>query len=230
MLRKTLPVLALAAAAAAWGQEGEHSMLVGASFGAASYESFGRVAAEFRSSYNVGFRFGADFYSGDGRFTNLVNFDFTSTEGYFGRPIKIFDFNYNAPIYLTPGPLRPAVRPFFGARFATGNGGGSQGQLGILGGVRFKPSPTKCIFSDVYVGWRGRFYALPFETAFEREEWKSSFAFRNANTIEIVVPLCIYITAALDYDFAKVTRASRDDEPGTRKPVFSSGFGPAFTF
>ncbi len=230
MLRKTLPVLALAAAAAAWGQEGERSMLVGASFGAASYESFGLVAAEYQSSYNVGFRFGADFYSGDGRFTNLVNFDFASIEDYFGRPIKIFDFNYNVPIYLTPGPLRPAVRPFFGARFATSARGGSQGQLGILAGVRFKPSPTKCIFSDVYVGWRGRFYALDYETAFEPEGWKSSLAFRNANTIEIVVPLCIYITAALDYDFANVRPATRDDEPGTRKPVFSGGFGPAFTF
>jgi hypothetical protein len=230
MLRKTLPILALAAAAAAWGQEGERSTLVGASFGAGSYESFGLAAAERLSSYNVGFRFGADFYRNDGRFTHLVSFDFAPIEDYFGGPIKIFDFDYNVPIYFTSGPLRPAVRPFFGARFASGASGGSQGLLGILGGVRFKPSPTKCIFSDVYVGWQGRFHALRFETAFEPDGWKSSFAFRNANTIEIVVPLCIYITAAVDYDFAKVSPATRDDEPGTRKPVFSGGFGPAFTF
>jgi hypothetical protein len=230
MLKKTLPVLALAAAAGAWGQAGEHSTLVGASFGAASYEAFGQVEDEYKSSYNVGFCLGADFYRNDGRLTHLVTLDFAATEGYFGLPIKIFDFNYNLPIYFTSGLLQPAVRPSFGARFATSTRGGSQGQLGILAGVRFKPSPTKCIFSDVYVGWQGRFHALDFETAFEPDGWKSGFAFRNANTIEIVVPLCIYITAAVDYDFAKVKPASRKVDPGTRKPVFSGGFGPAFTF
>jgi len=230
MLNKTLLVLAVAAASAACAREIDHSSLVGAAFGATSYEAFGPVDGRMESSYNVGFHFGADFYRNDGHLTHLVSFDFAPTEDYYGRAIKIFDFNYNLPIYFTSGVLRPAVRPFFGARFATSDRGGSQGQLGMLAGMRFRPSPTKCIFSDLYFGWRGRYDALPFETAFEPDGWKNSFAFRNANTIEIVVPLCIYITAALDYDFTKVKPLSRKEDPGSRKPVFSGGFGPAFVF
>jgi hypothetical protein len=223
-------VIVLAAAAAAYAQEFEHSTLVAGALGATSYEAFGRVAREMESSYNVGFHLGADLYRNDGRLTHLVTFDFAATEGYFGLPIKVFDFNYNLPIYFTSGALRPAVRPFFGARFATSVRGGSVGQLGILGGVRFKPSPTKCTFSDLYFGWRGRYGSLGFEEAEEDDGWKSGFAFRNANTIEIALPFCIYITAALDYDFTKVEPASRGEEVTSRKPTFSGGFGPAFFF
>ncbi len=229
-MRNRVLVIVLAAAAAASAQEFEHSTLVASALGATSYEAFGPVEGVMESSYNVGFHFGADLYRNDGRLTHLVAFDFAATEDYYGRAIKIFDFNYNLPIYFTSGALRPAVRPFFGARFATSDRGGSQGQLGILAGVRFKPSPTKCTFSDVYFGWRGHYDALPFETAFEPDGWKSGFAFRNANTIEIALPFCIYVTAALDYDFTKVEPASRKDESGNRKPTFTGGFGPAFVF
>ena len=229
-MRNRVLVVVLAAAAAACAQEFEHSTLVAGALGATSYEAFGEVARERESSYNVGFHLGADIYRNDGRLTHLVTFDFAATEGYAGPPIKIFDFNYNLPIHFTSGVLRPAVRPFFGARFATSGVGGSVGQLGILGGVRFKPSPTKCTFSDLYFGWRGRYGSLGFEEAEEDEGWKSGFAFRNANTIEIALPFCIYITAALDYDFTKVEPASRGEEETSRKPTFSGGFGPAFFF
>ncbi|HUV86618.1 MAG TPA: hypothetical protein VMX79_05845 [bacterium] len=229
-MRNRVLVVVLAAAAASYAQELEHSTLVGGVLGAASYEAFGVVDAARESSYNVAFHLGADFYRNDGRVTHLVTFDLAATEGYFGLPIKVFDFNYNLPVYFTSGPLRPAVRPFFGARFATSDRGGSLGQLGVLGGVRFRPSPTKCIFSDVYFGWRGRYGSLEFEEAEEDEGWKNGLAFRNANTIEIVLPFCIYVTAALDYDFTKVEPASLKDETGTRKPTFSAGFGPAFFF
>jgi len=229
-MRNRVLVVVLAAAAASYAQELEHSTLVGGALGATSYEAFGRVEGKMESSYNVAFHLGADFYRNDGRVTHLVTFDLAATEGYFGLPIKVFDFNYNLPVYFTSGPLRPAVRPFFGARFATSDRGGSLGQLGVLGGVRFRPSPTKCIFSDVYFGWRGRYGSLEFEEAEEDEGWKNGLAFRNANTIEIVLPFCIYVTAALDYDFTKVEPASLKDETGTRKPTFSAGFGPAFFF
>jgi hypothetical protein len=236
MAKTTLALIVIAAAgaftaaSAAHAREAEHSTLVGGAFGVTSYEAYGEVRNVMESSYNVGFHLGADFYRDEGYLTHLVTFDFAATEGYSGLPIKIFDFNYNLPIYFTSGALRPAVRPFFGARFATGGTGGSVGQLGILGGVRFRPSPTKCIFSDLYFGWRGRYDALPFETAEEPDGWKSGFAFRNANTIEIAAPFCIYITAALDYDFTKVAPAGPEQEPTNRKPTFSGGFGPAFVF
>jgi hypothetical protein len=226
----TAATLVAVTAIAAAAQEFEHSTLVAGALGATSYEAFGRVEGVMESSYNVGFHLGADLYRNDGRLMHLVTFDFAATEGYTGPPIKIFDFNYNLPIHFTSGVLRPAVRPFFGARFATSVRGGSVGQLGILGGVRFKPSPTKCTFSDVYFGWRGRYGSLGFEEAEEAEGWKNGLAFRNANTIEIALPFCIYVTAALDYDFTKVEPASRKDESGNRKPTFTGGFGPAFFF
>lgn len=229
-MRNWVLVVVLAAATASYAQELAHSTLVGGVLGAASYEAYGRVEGKMESSYNVAFHLGADFYRNDGRVTHLVTFDLAATEGYSGLPIKVFDFNYNMPIHFTSGTLQPAVRPFFGARFATSGRGGSLGQLGFLGGVRFRPSPTKCIFSDVYFGWRGRYGSLEFEEAEEDEGWKSAFVFRNANTIEIVLPFCIYVTAALDYDFAKVAPASPKDESGTRKPTLSAGFGPAFFF
>jgi len=235
MAKTAVAVIAIAAgafvaAAAAYGQESGHSTLVGAAFGATSYEAYGRVEQVMESSYNVGFHLGVDFYRNDRHLTHFVSLDLAATEDYSGLPIKIFDFNYNLPIYFTSGMLQPAVRPSFGARFATSTRGGSVGQLGILGGIRFKPSPTKCIFTDLYVGWRGRYGTLRYETAYEPDGWKNGFAFRNANTIEIVAPLCIYITAALDYDFTKVAPANLKQEGTNRKPVFSGGFGPAFSF
>jgi hypothetical protein len=222
-------VLALAAAAA-FAQEFEHSTLVAGALGATSYEAFGRVGGEIESSNKVGFHLGADLYRKDGRVTHLVTFDLAATEGHAGLPIKVFDFNYNLPIHFTSGVLQPAVRPFFGARFATSVRGGSVGQLGILGGVRFKPSPTKCTFTDVYFGWHGRYGSLGFEEAEEPEGWKHGLAFRNANTIEIALPFCVYVTAALDYDFTKVQPAGQGEEETSRKPTFSGGVGPAFFF
>ena len=230
MLLRTVCATTLVAVALAGAQGLGHSTLVGGAIGVATYEAFAAPAGELESSYNVGFHFGADFYRNDGRVTHLVTFDFAATEGYFGLPIKVFDFNYNLPIHFGSGRLRPAVRPFFGARFATSERGGSVGQLGILGGVRFKPSPTKCIFSDLYFGWRGRYGSLPFEEAEEAEGWKHSFIFRNANTIEIVLPFCIYVTTAVDFDFSKVAGPPGSTETGTRKPNFSGAFGPAFFF
>lgn len=229
-MRNWVLVVILAAAAAAWGQSFEHSTLAAGALGATSYESFGVVGGEMESSYNVAFHLGADLYRNDGRLTHLVTFDLAATEGYFGLPIKIFDFNYNLPIHFASGMLQPAVRPFFGARFATGERGGSVGQLGVLGGVRFKPSPTKCIFTDVYFGWRGRYGSLGFEEAEEEGGWKNTLAFRNANTIEIALPFCIYVTAALDFDFTKVRAAGQGEEGTSRKPTFSGGVGPAFFF
>jgi hypothetical protein len=230
MLKRVIFVFAWAAAAAAYAQDFEHASLVGGAFGATSYEATAAVAGELERSYKVAFHFDADFYRNDGYFTHLVTFDYAATESYTARPIKIFEFNYNLPIYFTPGPLRPAVRPFFGTRFATSIRGGSLGQLGILGGVRYRPSPTKCIFSDIYFGWQGRYGSLDYERTEETEGWKSGFAFRNANTIEIVLPLCIYITTALDYDFTKIAPATAKAESESRKPVFSGAFGPAFAF
>jgi hypothetical protein len=229
-MRSTVLIFILAAAATAHAQEFEHSTLVGGALGATSYEAYGLAAGEIESSYNVAFHLGADFYRNDGHVTHLVTFDVASTEGYSGLPIKVFDFNYNMPIHFTSGTLRPAVRPFFGARFATSERGGSVGQLGILGGVRFKPSPTKCIFSDVYFGWRGRYGSLAFEQAGEDEGWMNGIAFRNANTIEIALPFCIYITTALDYDLTKVRIAGQTEGGTSRKPVFSGACGPAFFF
>jgi len=230
MFKRMILPFACAAAAAAHAQDFEHASLVGGAFGATSYEASAAVGDELERSYKVAFHFGADFYRNDGYFTHLVTFDYAATEGYAGRPIKIFDFNYNLPVYFTPGPLSPAVRPFFGARFATGVRGGSLGQLGILGGVRYRPLPTKCIFSDIYFGWRGRYGSLAYERAEETQGWKSGFAFRNANTIEIVLPLCIYITTALDCDFTKIAPATAKAEGESRKPTFSGAFGPAFSF
>jgi len=231
MILRTVCTTALVAAALAGAQGMGNSTLVGGALGVATYEAFAVVGGELESSYNVGFHFGADFYRNDGRVTHLVNFDYVSAKDYFGYdPIKFFTFNYNIPIYLTSGRLSFAARPLFGARFATSDAGGSQGELGVLGGVRFAPAPEKCIFSDLYVGWRGRYGALAFERADEPEGWKHSFVFRNANTIEIVLPFCIYVTTAVDFDFSKVAPPAGSDETGTRKPNFSGAFGPAFHF
>lgn len=230
-MKRIAVIVALAAAPLAAAQGGDHSYLVGGAFGAASYEAYGLSGDAVERSYKVGFHMGGDLYRNDGRVTHLVSFDYFSTQDYDGvTPIKIFDFTYNLPIFLTSGPLRPAACPFFGARFATSRDGGSLGQLGILGGVRFKPSPTKCTFSDVYFGWRGRYGSLSYEYPTDFRGWKSGLIFRNANTIEIFLPLCIYITAALDYDFYDVGSTATGFEGESRKPVFSGGFGPAFHF
>jgi hypothetical protein len=230
MVKRIIVMAALAAAPLAAAQDAAGSYLAAAAFGAASYEAYNVAAGGVvERTYGVGFHLGGDFYRNDPHVTHLVSFDYFSTQDYSGlTPIKVFDFTYNMPVYFLPGPLRPAVCPLFGARFATSRGGGSLGQLGILGGLRYVPSPTKCIFSDVYFGWRGRYGSLGYEHATEPEGWKSGFIFRNANTIEIYLPLCLYITAALDYDFYDVGSAAAEGE--SRKPVFSGGFGPAFHF
>jgi hypothetical protein len=228
---KRIAVIAALAAAPLAAAQGDHSYLVGAAFGAGSYEAYAISAGAVERSYEVGFHMGSDLYHNDGRVTHLVSFDYFSTNDYYGvAPIKIFDFTYNLPVFLTSGPLRPAACPLFGARFATSRYGGSLGQLGILGGFRYKPSPDKCIFSDVFFGWRGRYGSFDYEHATEPDGWKSGLVFRNANTIEVFLPLCIYITAALDYDFYDVGPEDPDFEGETRKPVFSGGFGPAFYF
>lgn len=223
-------IAALAAASLAAAQGVENSYLVGGAFGAGSYEAYTISAGAVERAYKVGFHLGSDLYRNDGRVTHLMSFDYFSTQDYYDDPVKIFDFSYNLPIYITTGVLQPAVCPFFGARFATGDAGGSLGELGIMGGVRYRPSPTKCIFSDVYFGWRGRYGSLYYERAAEPDGWKSGLVFRNANTIEIFLPLCIYITTALDYDFFDVGTAAPDFPTESRKPVFSGGFGPAFYF
>jgi hypothetical protein len=230
-VKRIAVIAALAAAALAAAQGIDHSYLVGGAFGAGSYETYAISGSVVERSYEVGFHVGGDLYRNDGRVTHLVSFDYFSTQDYSGlAPIKIFDFTYNVPIFFTSGPLRPAACPLFGARFATSRFGGSLGQLGIMGGVRYKPSPDKCIFSDVFFGWRGRYGSLAYEHATDADGWKSGLIFRNANTIEISLPLCIYITAALDYDFFDVGSTSTVYEGESRKPVFSGGFGPAFYF
>lgn len=230
-MKRIAVIVALAAAPLAAAQGGDHSYLVGAAFGAGSYEAYTVTGGVVERSYEVGFHMGSDFYREGGRATHLVSFDYFSTQDYYGvTPIKIFNFTYNVPIFLTSGPLRPAACPFFGARFATSRFGGSLGELGILGGVRYKPSPDKCIFSDLYFGWRGQYGSLYYEQATETDGWKSSLIFRNANTIEIFLPLCIYITTALDYGFYDVGGTTPGFEGESRKPVFSGGFGPAFFF
>jgi hypothetical protein len=230
-VKRIAVIAALAAAALAAAQGIDHSYLVGGAFGAGSYETYAISGSVVERSYEVGFHVGGDLYRNDGRVTHLVSFDYFSTQDYSGlAPIKIFDFTYNVPIFFTSGPLRPAACPLFGARFATSRFGGSLGQLGIMGGVRYKPSPDKCIFSDVFFGWRGRYGSLAYEHATDPDGWKSGLIFRNANTIEISLPLCIYITAALDYDFFDVGSTSTVYEGESRKPVFSGGFGPAFYF
>lgn len=224
-------ILSLGAAGTAAAQGMDDSYLVGAAFGAGSYEAYALTAGEVERSYKVGFHFGADFQRNDGRVTHLLSFDYLSSRDFSGRaPIKIFDFAYGLPVYITSGALRPAVYPFFGARFATSGDGGSLGQLGLLGGVRYKPTPAKCIFTDLYFGWRGRYGALAYEFPTEYRGWKNGFVLRNANTIEVFLPLCIYVTAALDYDFFDVGATTPGFEGESRKPVFSGGFGPAFYF
>jgi hypothetical protein len=230
-VRRIAVFVALAAAPLAAAQGMDHSYLVGGALGAGSYEAYAVTGGAVERSYEVGFHMGSDLYRNDGRVTHLVSFDYFSTKDYSGTAsIKIFDFTYNLPIFLASGPLQPAACPFFGARFATSRLGGSLGELGILGGVRYKPSPNKCIFSDLYFGWRGRYGSFGYEHATEPEGWKSSLIFRNANTIEIFLPLCIYITTALDYDFFDVGSTSTVYEGESRKPAFSGGFGPAFYF
>ena len=229
-MKRIAVIAALAAASLAMAQGVDHSYLVGGAFGAGSYEAYAISAGEVERAYKVGFHMGSDLYRNDGRVTHLMSFDYFSTQNYYDVPIKIFDFTYAVPIYFTTGVLQPAVSPFFGARFATSASGGSLGELGIMGGVRYKPSPTKCIFSDVYFGWRGRYGSLAYEYPTEYRSWKSGLVFRNANTIEVFLPLCIYITAALDYDFYDVGTTAPDFQGESRKPVFSGGFGPAFYF
>ncbi len=121
------------------------------------------------------------------------------------------------------GRLRPAARPFVGTRLLLGEGGGSQGELGVLGGARF--ILKKCSFSDIYAGWRGRYGALGADLPTEVQGWKSAFVVRNANTIEIYGPACFYLTAAVDYDF---TSRGRTGETVHGKPTFAFAAGPAF--
>ena len=141
--------------------------------------------------------------------------------------------NYNLPIYLTSGRGHLAVRPSVGARFATSAGGGSQGQFGILGGARLAPPINKYMVSDIYAGFRFRYGNLDFEWLDEESGWEGTFIFRNANSLEISPPLCIYVTAAVDFDvsrFREVWVVPDYIEYGTRKPTFSVAVGPALYF
>lgn len=218
-----------------------HSNVVGAALGVATYEGFALAGYGFESFYEVGFHFSGDFYRNEGRLTHLVTFDITATRSIIERdehpwaiePIYLFELNYNLPIYLTTGRSRLAVRPLFGARFATSAGGGSQGQFGILGGVRATPFKNKGIILDVYAGLRFRYGNLDFEWLNEGWGWKSTFIFRNANTFVVSAPLCIYVTTAVDFDisrFREVSMVPDYIEYGTRKPTFSVAVGPALYF
>lgn|GEM_PF-1609976 len=237
-MRKTAlwAVVAVAAAAtfaaAARAHDLEHASLVTGAFGAASYETFGFYQLELQRSYKVGFYFDAAFMRNDDFVTHVVALDYAAinAQDIFYRKYGEMAVDYNAEVFFTRGPLRPAVRPVLGARFATGDRGVSQGELGLLGGVRFVPSPTKCSFADFFVGWLGRYGSLPYEWAAEYWGWKSYFALRNANTIEIVPPLCIYVTAALDYGLYDISPPDPEAERERPKAVFRGGFGPAFSF
>ncbi len=209
----------------------DNSYVAAAAFGVTSYETFNiNPRGEFviDSAYNVGFCVGADFYRNDGHLTHNVSLAVASLEDFRGiTPHKEVDIRYNVPIYFTRGRLRPALRPFFGGHYATGKGGGSQGVVGVTFGARYILSPIRCIYSDVYAGWKGRYGADLGATTAGPEEpasgWQDSIVFANANTIEVYLPLCVYITFAVEYDLAKVAGESQ-------KPSFAAGIGPALAW
>jgi len=82
-----LNVLALAAFAGA--QASDHSTVLGAALGVATYEGFALAERgwldRFESFYDVGFHFSGDFYRNAGRLTHLVTFDFAATRVLLAR-------------------------------------------------------------------------------------------------------------------------------------------------
>ncbi len=228
MLKKGLwGAVACAAAALANGPALDDSYMVGASFGAGPYEAARVAGGEVQTEYKVAFRLGADLYRNDGPVTHLFTFDLAPVTSYGGGVgYKLMDLSYGVPIYITPSPIRFAARPFAGGHFAWGEGGGSQGQLGILGGARVVTGA--CSFSDVYFGWRGRYGALAADHAAEREGWKSALVLENANAIAVYAPFCLYVTAAMDWDLTAMGSGAPGAPTATRKPSFAFGLGPAF--
>lgn len=222
---KTLPALALSAAAAfaaAGTPTVDESYLAAAAFGLRAYETSQTEGREINHSYNVAFAFGADFYRQDGRVSHLVTFRYAGTESYEETvTYREAMLDYNLPVYFVRGPIQPAIRPFFGAHYLAGKGGGSQGELGLLGGVRMV-GPKRCNFSDVYFGWRGRYGSLPAEIPAALEAWRSSFVLRSASTIRMADHFCFYVTGDVEYDLTKDAAGER------RKPTLAIGLGPAF--
>lgn len=91
-----------------------------------------------------------------------------------------------------------------------------------MGGARYRIVPAACTFSDVYVGWRGRYGASDPWTK-SRFGWKSALVLRNANTIHLAGPACAFFTFDLDFDFTDVANT-------IRKPTLTVGAGPAFNW
>ena len=217
----TVSLCAAAAFAAGGPPTVDESYLAAGSFGVRAYETSQTQGREINHSYNVAFALGADFYRHDGPVSHLVTFRYADTESYDDVvTYREVCLNYNLPIYFTTGSFQPAVRPSFGAHYLAGKGGGSQGEIGLLGGVRVV-GLKRCNFSDVYIGWRGRYGSLPVEVTPEIEKWRSSLLLRNANTIHLADHFCLYATVDVDYDLTKDAAGER------RKPTVALGLGPA---
>jgi hypothetical protein len=206
------------------GMETTPSYLAGAVFGAGSYESFRRAGTELERAYKMGFAFGGQFYHGGGRVSHVFSFRYRAGTA-FNDVDRVGDYalEYAISICLASGRLCPAVRPFFGAHYDTAPGSRrSQGEVGLLGGARYKIVPTECTFSDVYLGWRGRYGSSDLLTK-NRLGWKNALVLRNANTIHIAGPACAFFTFDVDFDFTDVA-------DNTRKPTLAVGAGPAFSW
>lgn len=215
------------AVAFATGPTLEDSYMVGATFGAGPYEAARIVRGEVQSEYKVAFRLSADLYRNDGPVSHLFAFDYAPISSYGGGiSYDLMDFNYSVAIYFTPAPIRFAARPFVGGHFLVGEGGGSQGQLGVLGGARVVTGA--CSFSDIFFGWRGRYRALPSDFVREPEGWKSALVLENANTIAVYGPFCLYVTAAMEWELTSYGTPARPELSQTRKPSLAFGLGPAF--
>jgi hypothetical protein len=223
MFKSAMVVISLAAAAfaASGAPTVDNSYLAAAAFGLRAYETSQTQDQEINHSYNVAFAWGADFYRHDGRVSHLVVFRYAGTESYNDTvTYREACLNYNLPVYFTTGSFQPAVRPYFGAHYLAGKGGGSQGEIGLLGGVR-AVGLKRCNFSDVYFGWRGRYGSLPAEVPVAIEHWRSSLVLRNANTIHLAAHVCIYVIMDVEYDLTKDAAGER------RKPTLALGIGPA---
>ena len=214
----------MAAAAATAAPVAGPSHLGALAFGVGSYESYALQRGELERAYKIGFALGGHFQHGAGRLTHVLGFRYRAGTD-FDDVNRQGDYalDYACSICLAEGRLCPAVRPFFDAHYATGPGARrSQGEVGVLGGARYKIVPGECTFSDVYGGWRGR-YGSPDNLTKNRAGWKSSLIFRNDNTIHIAGPACLFVSFQLDFDLTDVV-----DE--VRKPTLAVGAGPAFTW